>query len=69
MVTCDERRTMVPQRRYAPDNPRLPRKTPILGLGCSSFSSFFSSAGDDELTVDTISIDHPAVRGWVETIR
>jgi hypothetical protein len=64
---------MVPQRLYAPDNTRLPTKTPILGLGCSSFSSFFSPRGDgdgdDDVTVDTISRDHPVVRGWVDTIR
>ena len=62
---------MVPQRKYAPDNPRLPNQLPILGLGCSSFSTFFSShdQGKESLTVDTMSRDHTAVKEWIETIR
>ena len=59
----------VPQRQYAPANSRLPTKLPLIGLGCSSFSSFFSSQNEEALTVDTISRDHVAVKGWVETIR
>mmetsp|Transcript_5734 Transcript_5734/g.12497 ORF Transcript_5734/g.12497 Transcript_5734/m.12497 type:complete len:462 (+) Transcript_5734:84-1469(+) len=59
----------VPQRQYAPADSRLPTKTPLLGLGCSSFSTFFSSPEEESLTVDTISKDHIAVQGWVETIR
>ena len=62
---------MVPQKKYAPDNPRLPNQLPILGLGCSSFSTFFSSHDHEEesLTVDTMSRDHIAVKEWIETIR
>jgi aryl-alcohol dehydrogenase-like predicted oxidoreductase len=63
---------LVPQRVYSTTNKNdLPKHLPLVGLGCSSFSSFFSSGGDDEasLTVDTISKDHPVVIGWVETIR
>jgi hypothetical protein len=67
-MSCRTADRNVPQRRYALDNPRLPNKTPILGLGCSSFSSFFTSHGDD-LTANTLSKDHPVVRGWVDTIR
>jgi len=59
----------IPQRQYAPDNPRLPSNTPILGMGCSSFSAFFSSQDEGILAADTISKDHVAVQGWVETIR
>ncbi|KAL7541995.1 hypothetical protein ACHAXR_011659 [Thalassiosira sp. AJA248-18] len=59
----------VPQRRYADDNHRLPKSTPIVGLGCSSFSTFFSSEDEESLTVDTISRENIAVQGWVETIR
>lgn len=61
--------TQVPQRKYAPHNSRLPSYTPILGLGCSSFSSFFSSQDEQPLTVDNISRDHVKVQGWIETIR
>jgi len=62
---------MVPQRSYAPNNLRLPNTTPILGLGCSSFSTLFSSGEEDvtPLTVDNMSRDHPAVIEWIETIR
>ncbi|KAL9183432.1 hypothetical protein ACHAXT_004288 [Thalassiosira profunda] len=59
----------VPQRFYARDNPRLPKELPILGLGCSSFSTFFASGDKAPLTVDTMSRDHAAVRGWIATIR
>ena len=58
---------MVPQRFYSKNNTNLPKKLPIIGLGCSSFSSFFSD--DVELTIDVLSKDHPAVRGWMKTIR
>jgi hypothetical protein len=60
---------MVPQRRYAPENSRLPARTPILGLGCSSFSSFFSPEDGESLTADTISRENSIVCEWVETIR
>ena len=60
----------IPQRSYSEQNANLPRHLPIVGLGCSSFSSFFSSEeGNDELTVDTVSREHPAVIRWVDTIR
>jgi len=60
----------VPQRRYSDKNTNLPKQLPLVGLGCSSFSSFFSSEeGNGELNIDTVSRDHPAVIGWIETIR
>lgn len=63
---------MVPQRRYAhgDHSSRLPVNTPILGLGCSSFSTFFLTGVDGvSLTVDTISPELSIVCEWVETIR
>ena len=63
---------IVPERSYAPNNLRLPNTTPILGLGCSSFSTFFSSREEDDvtpLTVDNMSRNHPAVIEWIETIQ
>ena len=60
---------VIPQRRYAPNHSRLPSYTPILGLGCSSFSTFFSSQDEESLTLDTMFRDHPVVKGWIETIR
>lgn len=59
----------VPQRIYSVTNINLPKHLPLVGLGCSSFSSFFSSGDDNPFTVDTISKDHPIVIGWIETIR
>lgn len=52
-------------------NANLPEHLPLVGLGCSSFSSFFFSAEEDndDLTVDAVSMEHPAVTGWIETIR
>ena len=58
----------VPRRKYAPPGSRLPSELPIIGLGCSSFSTFFAS-GDEGLTVDNMSRGHSVVQGWVETIR
>mmetsp|Transcript_34806 Transcript_34806/g.66769 ORF Transcript_34806/g.66769 Transcript_34806/m.66769 type:complete len:539 (+) Transcript_34806:79-1695(+) len=80
----------VPQRKYGTiqqdqqtvlQNPNLATHVPLIGLGCSSFSTFFSSSDDDDnmthsnsgekatLTAENISRDHPAVVGWIETIR
>eukprot|EP00984_Skeletonema_dohrnii_P011351 scaffold4524_cov126-Skeletonema_dohrnii-CCMP3373.AAC.3 len=60
----------VPQRSYSEKNTNLPKQLPLVGLGCSSFSSFFSSEdSNDELTVDTVSREHPAVIDWIKTIR
>eukprot|EP00573_Skeletonema_grethae_P004942 CAMPEP_0201712010 /NCGR_PEP_ID=MMETSP0578-20130828/59428_1 /ASSEMBLY_ACC=CAM_ASM_000663 /TAXON_ID=267565 /ORGANISM="Skeletonema grethea, Strain CCMP 1804" /LENGTH=415 /DNA_ID=CAMNT_0048201067 /DNA_START=271 /DNA_END=1518 /DNA_ORIENTATION=+ len=60
----------VPHLRYSDKNINLPKQLPLVGLGCSSFSSFFSSEeSNDELTIDTVSREHPAVIGWIETIR
>lgn len=51
----------------------LPAELPLVGLGCSSFSSFFwtpeEQAKYGELTVDTITPSHPKVQEWMETIR
>ena len=63
------KKTTVPQRIYSVTNTNLPKHLPLVGLGCSSFSSFFSSGDDNPFTVDTISKDHPIVIGWIETIR
>ena len=65
-------------------NPRLPSKVPIVGLGCSSFSTFFMTKdelnetksdndGDSnitaEITADMLTKDHPKVKEWIKTIR
>ena len=74
---CQDTKTeKVPSKQYGVHqnsnetyaNTRLPTALPIVGLGCSSFSTFFSS-DDVALTVDTISKDHSVVQGWIETIR
>jgi len=71
----DQNIKKVPQRSYGANNPNLPSKLPILGLGCSSFSSFFFSKEervqlnlrhDDDLSWVTPS--HPLVTAWIETI-
>lgn len=71
-MQCHERQDVktgkVPQKKYGTGNSLLPNSVPIVGLGCSSFSTFFSST-NEMLTVDTISKDHPVVQGWIETIQ
>lgn len=60
----------VPQRSYSEKNANLPKQLPLVGLGCSSFSSFFSSEdSDDEFTVETVSRELPVVIGWIQTIQ
>ena len=60
----------VPKRSYSEQNTNLPKQLPLVGLGCSSFSSFFSSEeGNNELTIDTVSREHSAVIRWMKTIR
>jgi aryl-alcohol dehydrogenase-like predicted oxidoreductase len=66
----------VPRRAFgtALSNERLPPTLPIVGLGCSSFSTFFWTDEDHQafsggLTVESITKDHPRVQEWIETIR
>ncbi|VEU35524.1 unnamed protein product [Pseudo-nitzschia multistriata] len=58
----------------------LPSKVPIIGLGCSSFSSFFwtneelaAETNDGQtktaITAEALTRDHPKVQEWIETIR
>lgn len=56
----------VPQRSLRAGNKNLPEKLSIVGLGCSSFSSFF---GEDPLTVENLKQDDPLVQEWIETVR
>lgn len=60
------------------DKKDLPADISIVGLGCSSFSTFFWSKDDsaaanatkDESiwTVDNLQKDHPRVQEWIQTI-
>ena len=62
----------VPRRPFGNGNDKLPTSVPIVGLGCSSFSSFFWTRDEQEsygpLTVQNITKDHPRVQEWIETI-
>ena len=62
----------VPRRPFGSGNPKLPTNVPIVGLGCSSFSSFFWTPEEQQLqgplTVETITKDHPRVQEWIQTI-
>jgi len=55
-------------------NARLPENVPILGLGCSSFSTFFLSEEELRQVIPPVEDwnnpprDHPLVQQWVETI-
>lgn len=47
------------------DNPRLPVEVSVIGLGCSSFSTFFD---DHAIDMDTVDASHVVVREWIQTI-
>ena len=66
----------VPRRPYGTlvKNHRLPNDVPIIGLGCSSFSTFFWSAKDGndtttKFTPETLQRTHPIVQEWIQTIK
>lgn len=48
----------------------LPSTVSIVGLGCSSFSTFFWSEEEQKqtITAETLTRDHPKVREWIDTI-
>jgi diketogulonate reductase-like aldo/keto reductase len=71
----------VPQRHFGRSLKKrhhtLPDTVPIVGLGCSSFSTFFWTNQDETdenhpekhlFTADTLRKDHPIVQGWISTI-
>lgn len=52
----------------------LPPTVPIIGLGCSSFSTFFwnkemqQQHSSQKFTAETLQKNHPVVQGWIATI-
>jgi len=60
----------LPHRQYGTkyNNPNLPSSVPIIGFGCSSFSSFFISNDDQILTCENISKSSSQVKEWINTI-
>lgn len=67
----------VPKRPFGSiyGNDRLPPIVSIVGLGCSSFSTFFLSrdelsenSGSNELAVDRLDPNHPRVQSWIDAI-
>jgi L-galactose dehydrogenase len=60
------------------DNERLPASVSIVGLGCSSFSTFFwtkdehtshtSKSSKDAWAVEGLQREHPRVQEWIQTI-
>ncbi|CAB9503611.1 L-galactose dehydrogenase [Seminavis robusta] len=71
----------VPRRPYGSKfkNSRLPSDLPIIGLGCSSFSTFFwteqeqkemmISSSSSDWTPEGMDRSHPQVQEWIATIR
>jgi L-galactose dehydrogenase len=63
----------VPRRPFG-KTPRLPPTTPIIGLGCSSFSTFFWKADTAQdlasatWTPESLDEHHPIVQEWIQTI-
>lgn len=64
----------IPERPVGYDNARLPSKLPIVGLGCSSFSTFFWSKNEldqtenSNWTPESMDRSHERVQEWIETI-
>mmetsp|Transcript_7300 Transcript_7300/g.9458 ORF Transcript_7300/g.9458 Transcript_7300/m.9458 type:complete len:406 (+) Transcript_7300:321-1538(+) len=59
----------VPRRVYGRGiNHRLPEDAPIVGLGCSSFSNFFSGNDHDNVTIP-LNPRHQRVVEWINTVR
>ena len=65
----------IPNRSFgaAVNNDNLHPSLSIIGLGCSSFSSFFLEGTEDDLqftqdTVHKLACDHPKVLEWIELI-
>ena len=72
-VVRASRRLIAPVRVLRGCNENLPRSVPIIGLGCSSFSTFFLSpeeliAHGGALTPEEIVPSHPKVKEWIDTI-
>lgn len=72
-----ESKNRIPQRPFGSlhKNDRLPQSVSIVGLGCSSFSTFFlnrdeisENNSNNELTIDRLDPNHPTVRSWIDTI-
>lgn len=52
-------------------NDKLPATVSLLGLGCSSFSTFFWTANEESLqdwTPETLGRNHPRVKEWIEAV-
>jgi aryl-alcohol dehydrogenase-like predicted oxidoreductase len=68
----------IPKRPFGSihKNDRLPQCVSIIGLGCSSFSTFFlnqddlsaNTSSNNELTVDRLDHNHPLVMSWIDAI-
>jgi aryl-alcohol dehydrogenase-like predicted oxidoreductase len=67
----------IPKRPFGSfhKNDRLTQSVSIIGLGCSSFSTFFlnhdeisKNNSDNELTIDRLDPNHPIVQSWINTI-
>lgn len=58
---------VIPKRPYGlrTGNANLPDQVSIVGLGCSSFSTFFD---DHPIDMETVEASHPVVQGWIATI-
>ena len=78
-TTTPHQKMMIPRRPFgsALNNPNLPATVPILSLGCSSFSTFFWTKDEVELssassssswTCDQLDRNHEIVREWIATI-
>jgi aryl-alcohol dehydrogenase-like predicted oxidoreductase len=73
-MSTGEKSPSVPQRPYGTNidaTSQIPASVSIVGLGCSSFSTFFwteQEQSSDDWSVDRIDRAHPRVQEWIRTI-
>ena len=78
-VAEQQQQDRIPQRPFGgslyENNDRLPPTVSIVGLGCSSFSTFFMNrdeincTNNELLTMDQLlDPNHPTVQSWIDTI-
>ena len=76
-IRVEGQQNRIPKRPFGSihRNDRLPQSVSIVGLGCSSFSTFFLNPGElsennngNELTVNRLNSNHPQVIAWIDAI-
>ena len=70
-TTTTNNNNKIPKRPFGSilkDKDNLSKELSIIGLGCSSFSSFFDEESSS-FDLQNLSKSHPLVQEWIQTIR